>query len=234
MPHLTVTNLRAQEIERKAKKKIYDGNRRFAKLSPEKKRVRIAKDVIKQVEIKRFIALNQVYLIAEDTTRWDDSWSRFNSGHSFGNVYDKPVKVNEIIAGKKCQVCAMGAMFVCGVDRLNSVTTADMTSTNKGSFMRDYLTSYFSDEQLALIEMCFEGTSIGLDIDKHVRQRVLHANCNPHYYNDYRNGKKAYFNAHEEWFYHYLNTETRLLEIMKNIIANNGTFSPPMSFTHEH
>ena len=123
-------------------------NRRFDKMTASQKRVQIARDVIKQVELKRVTPTRGVYV------------------ENFGVAF--PINSSEFSELSKsqldsCSACALGSMFLSAVDRKNKLSMLNMGSYVPGQHLnlysddtRDYLGKFFSQEQLAEIEDSFE------------------------------------------------------------------------------
>jgi hypothetical protein len=175
-------------------------NRAFAKLSGSRKRITVARDVLEQLRLRRFVATTGTYL--QPTTV--EAQRQFNS---FDDDSDKR-PVHEVLEDVKCQVCGIGSLFVAAVDRANACTIKDMNHSYENSgFMREYLGGFFSDEQLVLIETAFEKflvDSLGTGLDEWSPE--IHA--------------AIAFGAK------YSNAEKRLKSIMENIIEHKGTFVP--------
>ena len=121
--------------------------RAFKKLTPSAKRVAIAKDVIAQLNTKRLTATRGVYI---------------EMGAK--KVRSSGQQVCELTAGVSCQVCALGAMFVAGVERADDLSVADLGfrrnelfSGDNGDGAYSYLKRFFKYDQLRAIEKHFEG-----------------------------------------------------------------------------
>lgn len=181
---------------------------KFEELSKDQQRVEIAKDVLLQIK-KEFITPNSGsylhFLKAEDHSSCD--------------------KFQEIISKKvqKCQACAVGAMFVCAVKNYNSceLTGSPWDSTWYDREMRNHLKKYFTLNQLHLIELYFEGEDVGGWFSKNKTQEelsdIFHKNMLSIF------GNEEGYLSRSAWDNFY---RTVMQEIMKNIIANNGTFKP--------
>lgn len=158
----------------------------FTKLSPEEQRVTIAKDVIKQLKLKTMEAEHGVYL----------------------DLYDPPAvngdaQLCDVIAGQKCQVCALGGMMIASVLLANELQVSDVWWGGErlyavsGESCFTYLSRFFPREQLKAIEAAFEGWT-----------EIEHRTVNK-FSPKLRGATK------------------RLTAVMKNIIENNGTFVWP-------
>lgn len=200
---MTVTQQEPEIVQAKAKVEqarqaleIAKNNLAFAKLSPAAKRVMLAADVLEQIRIKRLKPISQQYIVG-------------------GITY----KAGRNVAEDGCKACAIGAMFVCAVDKPNfkidlvdgfpysEVSTDDHMEGVEWSNMRDALSSYFTVEQLGLIESAFECTmkrasayfADVLTLDQFTKAQKF--------------GRKY-------------KVANRMIAIMKNIIRNKGTFKP--------
>ena len=123
-----------------------------------KKRVLIAKDVIKLLDLKKIKSVRGLYLNlnGEDTK-------------------DSNAPVEKVLKKKKsCQVCALGSLFYAHVNRFNKVKVKNLRNEyydarwnhpNNQFEATQFnickpLHSYFSQEQLLLIEDYFEENNI--------------------------------------------------------------------------
>lgn len=171
----------------------------FDKLSESDQRVAIAKDVIAQVDQKRFHASQGTYLWVNE------------------DKIEPGVPIADQIAGQACRVCALGALFVSKVESVNGVTPQDLASITKivrynwaalcQTEMAKYLSDIFSKKQLQQIECAFEidydGCSCGLqDLTLDEKERAA-----------------SFGDEFPE-------SNNRLLAIMKNIVGNDGEFIP--------
>lgn len=123
---------------------------RFKKLTKAEKRVVIARDVIAQLDLKRLKARHNTYV---------------DLVGSPAEIQSDSVQVCDLTVGRKCEVCALGAMFVTAVERADRLTVADTShgwgygelEGIGGEDCYHYLSRFFSHGQLALIENAFEG-----------------------------------------------------------------------------
>lgn len=182
-------------------------NAAFKKATKAEKRVMIAKDVLAQIKAKRYIA--------ESGTWVDANWNILSE-------IDGTESVQKLFADRTietCNVCALGGLFMSCTNLNNNTCVDDINYGGEGSelgAMIEYgdtlsngLNKIFSKKQLQLIEVYFErgdgwfgedgfsGDYIGED-SRHVKD-----------FNDA-----------------YPDDDERLVEIMKNIVANDGTFVP--------
>jgi hypothetical protein len=132
-------------------KRIRRDNKAFAKMTPAQKRVAIAKDVIKHLNTKKLTARAGTYLISYDMDFGDNGRRQVSTALK---------KVED------CEVCAIGAAFLCSVKKLNSVTASELFGADAverlhldDDPMRRYLkaTGAFTSNQLTVIERVFEG-----------------------------------------------------------------------------
>ena len=179
-------------------------------LTKKQMRIAIAKDVIAQLEAKKIIAT---------PGSWTDD-PKLGSLDDFADIQlnkstldEKVVKINAcdyVNKLNKCQVCALGSLFVSSVSLYNGVSW-NLRPDFDDSLMHNTfenidespLLKYFSREQLALIESTFENNEGALYPSSDSEAVLSRA-----FYGKYRNDKD------------------RLIGIMKNIINNDGTFDP--------
>jgi hypothetical protein len=173
------------------------------KLTKAEMRVAIAKDVIAQIKAKKYNPVQGCWVIWVDGPDYDD-WLVDNSANCRVDVqkYTKSIK--------KCNVCALGSLFVSAVNKYNNVYGTYMTVSTDQVFdtsetnNRSPLLRYFTINQMRLIEYTFEGGMGAV------------------YFDDLKQMKgKA-----DAFYSQYPDDKDRLLAIMKNIIKNNGTFKP--------
>lgn len=163
------------------------------------KRVAIAKDVIKQLELKKLVATPGTY---------------FSISQRVAEKLKPTAQLQkELKKIPKCEVCALGACFVSAVRKFNDLTVQEVelgkyndelglyTSSDLGrDGTTDKLNEFFEPEQLNRIEQAFEGW------DRSV------------YHND-EYGTVAFYAK-------YPNATRRMKAIMQNIIRNKGEFIP--------
>lgn len=170
----------------------------FDAASPEQKRVMIAADALARLDTKQLIA---------ETGRWVEIWetpvgTKFNA-----DVQD--LLLNK--SGFKCNVCALGSLLMGAIRFKNSVDLEDLEGLRQSfdslCWLPQNITNYFSEDQLQLIEFTYEGGNgwftegrENLTISKEDQVKALK------------------FSQQSK------DPDTRLRMILKNIIANNGTF----------
>lgn len=199
---------------------IKEWNNYFTKLSPEQKRIAIAKDVLEQIKVNKYNALGRSYI----TPIYNEE------------ILDDDASVQSNFDEISCECCALGAMFMSNVKFNNQCTIEDINGITfhiSKKISKD-LTLYFTIEQLMLIECAFEKWDsewlIGhQDFDDHgyITDGLFAGND----FIDFESGlstiemseliDKAYnYTADVE------DPNERLKKIMENIIENNGEFIP--------
>jgi len=166
---------------------------KFDSLTPEQKRITIANDVLEQLRLRRFVA----------TT---GTWVR-QLGRAAKKKVGEDVEVCDVTRKlKKCNVCALGGMFIAAVERADKLKGRDLQGgtdwdgTRVQLAQKDvfrYMEQFFSKKQLQLIEAAFERGA---------------GACNN--------------TVAEEFCPVGLGPEERMRLIMENIVANNGRFLP--------
>jgi hypothetical protein len=173
------------------------------KLTKAEMRIAIAKDVIAQIKAKKYNPSQGSWVDVVGENHFHD-WLFENASNCDVDVrnYTKNIK--------KCNVCALGSLFVSAVNKYNNVygtyytvsfdKVFDFKETNNNS----PLLRYFTINQIMLIEHTFEGGMGAICFD-----------------DGHRMVNKSY-----TFYYKYPDSKDRLLAIMKNIVENNGTFKP--------
>ena len=180
-------------------------NAEFKKATKAQKRVMIAKDVLAQLKAKRYIPESGVWVEPMYKSR------------KMGNEEES---VQKLFAEKnitKCNVCALGAMFMSCTNMNNNTTVGDLEDECGGVLgeliednykLSNGLNRIFTCQQLALIETYFENGGGYFETGgRYFQHRVV----------DY---------DHLDKFSITYNEDKRLELIMKNIIENQGTFKP--------
>lgn len=171
----------------------------FEKMTPSEKRVTIAQDVLDQLESKRLLASPGTWVANEE----------FEFYVSKGGAPVESLFCTQTGKKKKCNVCAMGALFVCAVERADELKVEDLSNTwvsdestkkMKVNFEEEdvfeYMDRFFERDQLDAIETAFERGAGGT------------------FHSDLAEGFAGYVEDASE----------RMRLIMENIVANNGTF----------
>lgn len=201
MAKLTVAE--AKKAVRNLNRKIAKDNRQFGLLEPAAKRVEIAKDVIAQIKANKLVPSQGVWL-----------------NTSFNPIPVKDTTEVQKILNKvnSCEGCAIGGMFMCAVKKADKLTLKE-AAVNKydkkeleyvnfdEKIAFKYLRRFFTNHQLALIEVAFEGGNGGTNLHK-LRGLTLDA-----------------FNA-AAVFCLEVGASAKMRLIMENIIVGEGKFDP--------
>jgi len=179
-------------------------NSNFRKATKAQKRVLIAQDVLAQIKAKRYVAESGIWVAPHFSVNVETV------------VHESAQKLFAEKVITTCNVCALGGMFMSCTNLNNNTTveqlerSADLgESVDCGIKLSNGLNQIFSKKQLMLVETYFE---VG---DGWFGEKG---------YTGESNGEDQY---HVEAFYDkYPDEGDRLKEIMKNIIANDGTFVP--------
>ena len=174
-------------------------NEWFAKLSPAKQRVQIAKDVLTQLDIQKFKATSGTYFLLVDVS------DKYDNGNK---------EMQEVIENSgTCSVCAKGAIFAAKVLNYNNCALDMADNYDCGrilvseSNMSSNLSDIFSKKQLDLIENAFECDYINeVWPHKDDLSHALNLCCARYMLSDDDSG------------------DYRMRQIMHNIIDNKGTF----------
>lgn len=137
---------RAERVRRS----IERSNRRFAMMTPREKKVQIAKDVLMQLDAGLLDARSGTYFASLKASRLLSKLLDKND--------DVDVELKEVLdKTPQCEVCAIGAAFVCAVKREGSLLVTNLVECR--DLMVEYLTEkeIFSDDELTLMEVAFEG-----------------------------------------------------------------------------
>lgn len=172
-------------------------NEKFKKTSPEKRRVLIAKDVIQQLNLNKFIAESRTYL--EFNKESDFGFINLTTDDLNGSL-KKHINNDDL----KCTVCGIGGIFASCVRINNNISAKKYNSNDEQSSIRNFLQKWFSIEQLILIESSFE--TMNFDDFGSVDENLINKAI--------KFGKK------------YRTDNSRLISIMENIIKNKGIFIP--------
>ena len=191
-----MNNEKYVEEAKKISRRIRDRNRRFKKLSPEKKRVAIAKDVLKQLELGQIKASTGAYFAPVD----GDFYVR-------RGMLDPQIELGAFLEQEECQACAIGSVFIAATKKADECRLSGFVASRAS--MTSYLSQWFTNVQLTLMECAFECSDMfarkgGLEaFDSRVRAAVAFGNG-----------------------FDYADDTGRLKAIMENIIANSGEFRP--------
>lgn len=127
---------------RLAKLSLEERNAKFAALPRMKKRVEIAKDVLAQLDIKRYNAEAGTYM----------AWT--NGSYA---VKAETPQAKLDMPTVSCSVCAIGAVFCSRVRLGNEIDDVD---SHDGDEMIALMADIFSEEELATMETVFEGSTV--------------------------------------------------------------------------
>lgn len=184
--------------------KIESENKKFYKLSKPQQRVQIARDVLVALKTKSIKPETGAFL----TVGPDDDL-----------VGPYGAEVRDILRkGPTCEVCALGGMFVCAVERVDSLKMKDLVNddcANDGDIVdaavdfndiTNFLDKFFSMKQLEEIERQFEmGNGACWDDEDDQKDK---------------DGNLLYFAKDVTA------AGDRMRLIMENIIVNKGEFKP--------
>lgn len=202
----------------------------FKKATVTQKRVLIAKDVIAQIKAKKiqpesgtFVQVEKVknFISSSEADKRTGAWNYAMNRLSDSAGSDADVRqlyLDNTI--QQCSCCALGGMFMSCTLYNNNTTVEDLcyAGADIGDVILEEgdkslpngLNKFFSVAQLKLIEQTFEGD-----------QGAINSGW------DSETGEIDKFSPQAEAFYtKYKKPKDRLIAIMQNIIANNGTFKP--------
>lgn len=118
-------------------------------LTPAQKKVVIAKDVLKQLRVGRFIAIRGTYV---DVTKAKRREIMRKVGKQFQPIVQKI---------KKCQVCAIGSVLMSYVDKYNECRIPTYGISDFGrEFAARVVEGSFSYDELKAMEDDFEYTTV--------------------------------------------------------------------------
>ncbi len=194
-----------------SQKKIIAKNVKFKKATAAERRVMIAKDVITALEQKTIRSVSGNWVKTHDQLFKEETLDKFWDGDAKIIETIEKTQISDAIKNVKCDVCALGALFVCGVRRFNKITFGKLSDevfggTEAGEFEHEhldyFLKGYFSESQLSLIEIAFEkgmGAYIATSNKENLAMRMFKGS-----------------------------PKIRMIGIMKNIIKNKGQFIPEL------
>lgn len=186
----------AKLSKKKLLEQIKKENARFAKLSKAEKRVAIAKDVLAQIAAKKYVPTQGTYV---------DLLDKDVSEEDIGK------EVCEVVAGARCDVCAIGSLFMSAV-KLGDNLKVDFGEYGDVNFFKsEILTRFFSKDQLGMMEAAFECSTIGEYGERASREAA--------YWGEALRDKLVDEGVNDP--------ERELLKmIMLNVVRNGGTFKP--------
>jgi hypothetical protein len=184
-------------------------NALFALLSPAQKRVKIAWDVIHQLNAEAIIALSGKYVSKSDTLLDIDHACFYDTKTS--DEAAKAIQTSLLNPElKDCYTCALGGMFLSSV-RVGNRYSGKIAVGSDDEPVYDQLEKYFDIKQLAIIEYAFENDTVA------GRMRNI---------SRYHDPILAHEAGLESFRTRYTESSDRLRAIMNNIIHNKGTFVP--------
>lgn len=125
--------------------------KKFDDLTRSEQRVEIAKDVLKQIYKNRFVPTKGTYVRAVT--------------HKSLPALESDAEVCDIMRRRKCEVCALGALFLSAVDKHDNLKVSDLGWRGKKdlyleigtpSRIKNYLEPFFTSMELLHIEQAFE------------------------------------------------------------------------------
>ena len=193
-------------------------NEAFNKLSAPKKRVAIAKDVIKQLGIKNFEACTGTYVYPRATDIGKLQELDTNTNKQQANLL-----ISQGIVS--CDVCAKGAIFMSHVMKTNNCSVKKIAYSNHNREVTARVSEFFDKDQLNLIEAAFEEES-----EMYSEDAIDDLDTGDDLWDvpDPKGVEKVEKLATkaEKFGNKYKTPHNRLIGIMKNIIKNKGTFKP--------
>jgi hypothetical protein len=130
----------------------------YAQMTRNQRKVAIAQDVIKQLNVLRIKAGNG-YVVPDDD-------------FDLQNLLEFGVTPKQIAqkAKETCTFCARGAMMICKVDKFNSFNFDGIESFDciSQSHTTDALEDAFTDDELREIEGCFEQAKDSWSFQKNI------------------------------------------------------------------
>jgi hypothetical protein len=180
-------------------------NAAFAALSGPEKRVAIALDVIAALDAKKLTAESGTY-----------ARMKVEDGLPLGNSAQDALAAGKI----RCDVCALGAVFTCAVERLNELTVDEFEGTRGPRKMHEYLGTHgvFDSHQLSLIESAFERDLFLHDEEDDYNSREFEAAI------DF--GRDFVVFPDEDDDETEFDADGCMRAIMQNIVKNKGEFRP--------
>lgn len=201
--------------ERQAREALRNqrNNERFAKASPAQKRVILAKDVLKWLAIGKLVPAGRDASEGEGASEYLRIIDPGSPGHRWSpSVPMEDVRAAGKVNGYACTACAIGGLIAAAAERDACSLFSDgrdfiPTRDNASSEIRAEMGRHdlFSNEQLKLVEQAYE-VGVGISIPHDVAAENVEAA---------RAFGLRFSRRHD-----------RLTAIMKNIIANKGTFTP--------
>lgn len=147
-----------QVVKREEEKK------EFKDMTPEEKRVEIARDVLAQIRMGQFKAgMGYMQVFPVDDNKYTHEF--------YGCQLNTAVKKGEV----RCEGCADGALFMAYVMRYNHLNVKTANTDVSKEYIKSRMRRLFSKDQLDLIETAYERCVIHGDgnISKELARRTI-------------------------------------------------------------
>jgi len=178
---------------------IKRNNATFRKLTKVKKRVAIAKDVIKQIDAKLLIPEAATYFTPKDHSMFYD----------YANEELSPFFYTE-----KCNACAIGSLFISQIRKEDNFKLDKDCDIDDERDMRVKLRKYFTPLQLSMIETAYMQNIYFAEKVNLKKYSLIITRC------------KKYRKKNKLKEFTTPNDSKALKLIMQNLIDNKGTFKP--------
>lgn len=185
------------------------------RLSPAQFRMSVAQDVIAQLQAKTIVAVGGAYIENVPMELYGEVSDLVRAGADEASTSKLKIK--------DCTVCAIGSIFVSVFNKKNHMLPADLQRAleNGATRMLDYLKPFFTLEQLSLMEAVFEEP---VGFDPHDMDHETSVRAQVHRYNIKRDYKRS---LHGRRLKDSDLDKHLLINIMKNVIKNKGTYVLP-------
>tara|TARA_R110000868_G_scaffold1729_1_gene13860 strand:- start:956 stop:1504 length:549 start_codon:yes stop_codon:yes gene_type:complete len=176
-------------------KQIKIWNNIFTKATKKEKKILIAKDILANLKLKKYIANSGSY------------FDKATLGDTIGYESDLQENFNKI---ENCYCCQLGACLLSSTKFQNKLTPDDLSGSNSSSWKQ--LLNIFTIRELAIMEQCFEGGSyfdqsiVAYDTFQYVLDSDLKEKC-------------------DDFQYHFDSDEDRMKAICNNIIKGKQIYS---------
>lgn len=212
-----------QKVKRK-RPSIKERNKLFRAMTPEQRRVEVARDVIEAIQTEHIQPLQGLYLDLKDFNTSDEYEAAYEVMNDTSISLQKRLD-SEYLDG--CEVCGIGSIFITSVrkfDRLKRFE-GDFYDWSDSGGMRAYLASVgFSYPQQALIECAFE---MSVYIVRNYSGILLRMSVKAYREALEQKPSMEQASAAVDFGERYRSSSSeRLIAIMENIIENDGTFIP--------
>ncbi len=196
-------------------------------MSHNDRRVAIAKDVIAQLEIKRYVP-NQ--------GRWCSAYSSIDHMHGVHHPkFEENTELQPVLNESVCEVCALGAVFASAVGLYNNWKVTPATSRGRFHYndIEIVLENYFDPIQLMAMEIAFEVGDGGSewrvdDTDDYdvVRDDTMQDAADAVGYEIDDETVETLFDRSMIMGSVFPDITERMIAIMRNVIQHNGEFKP--------